>query len=179
MARKSKVSTMPADVRAWLDQALIERNFSDYKELETLLKDKGFDISHAAIHRHGAKLERRLNAIKTSTEAAKLIVGATPDAADHRSEAVMSMLQTGFFDVLVDLQEAEETQDPVKKLKLLNGAAISFSMLAKSSLAQKKWADEVNSKILALEEQAKKQQGKGKKLDLETLRIVREEIYGH
>ena len=64
-------------------------------------------------------------------------------------------------------------------LRLLNGAAIGFSMLVKSSLAQKKWAAEIVAKLDMLEEKAKKDQAKGNKsLDLETIQAIREAVYG-
>lgn len=179
MSKPSKVELMPPNVREWLEKTLIDRSFSGYKELESLMKEKGFDISHAAIHRHGQKLERRLMAIKTSTEACKIIAEVAPDQADHRSAATMALIQTALFDALVDVQEAEECQDPAKKIKLLNGAAIGFSMLVKSSLAQKKWAAEIVAKLDMLEEKAKKDQAKGNKsLDLETIQAIREAVYG-
>ncbi len=178
MSKPSKVELMPTEVRDWLDKALIDRSFSGYKELEALMKERGFDISHAAIHRHGQKLERRLMAIKTSTQAAKLIAEAAPDEADHRSAATMALIQTSLFDALVDVQEAEETADPAKKIKLLNGAAIAFSMLTKSSLAQKQWEDKIKVKLDALEKQANQQSGEKKAITLEVVQAIRKEVYG-
>lgn len=178
MARASKVSSMPDEVRVWLEKALIDRKFSGYQELEDLMREKGIDISRGSIHRFGQKLERRLNAIKDSTEAAQLIAAAAPDEADNRSAAVMALIQTQLFNAMVDLQELEETKDPEKRLKILNGVSISFSMLAKSSLAQKKRDDEIKAKFAALEAKAQAQQGKKKGLDLETIKMIRETIYG-
>lgn len=156
MARASKVNDMPPEVRAWLEQALIDRNFSRYKELEALMKERGFDISHASIHRHGVKLERKLNAIKASTETAKLIAESAPDVADNRSAAVISLIQTGLFDALLDLQEAEETEDPGKKIKLLGGAAVAFAKLATASVQLKRWQDEVIAKLASLQKDGPK-----------------------
>lgn len=178
MSKPSKVELMPPAVRDWLDKALIDRSFSGYKELEALMKEKGFDISHAAIHRHGQKLERRLQAIKTSTEAARLIAEAAPDQADHRSAATTALIQTSLFDALVDVQEAEETLDPVKKVKLLAGAAAAFSLLAKSSLAQKQWEDKLKTKLDALEKAAEQETGEKKSITLDVLNMIRKEVYG-
>ena len=33
MPRRSKVEALPAPVKAWLDQALVENNFSQYERL--------------------------------------------------------------------------------------------------------------------------------------------------
>lgn len=167
---------MPEADREWLNQELSKRNFSGYQELADLLQERGFEISHAAVHRHGQKLERRLQAIKTSTEAARLIADAAPDRADHRSAAVMSMIQTSLFNALVDLQEAEEKTELDQKMKLLNGAAISFSMLAKASLAQKKWADDIATKLDAL---AKENGKKGEPwITPEQVERIKKVVYG-
>ncbi len=174
MAPKSKISTMPPGVKSWLEKALIDRSFSGYKELESLLKTQGFDISHASIHRYGQKLEQRLAAIKASTEAAKLIAEAAPDNEDHRSAAVMSLVQTSLFDALLDLQEAAELE-PSERIPLLSKAAQGFAKLADASINQKRWEEEVKKKFAALEKTAQTQK---KWLDPETLKYIRETIYG-
>ncbi|PIQ25403.1 hypothetical protein COW20_15185 [bacterium (Candidatus Blackallbacteria) CG13_big_fil_rev_8_21_14_2_50_49_14] len=177
MAKPSKIAIMPSEVREWLEKALIDRGFSGYKELEALMKDKGFDISHAAIHRHGQKLERRLSAIKASTEAARMIAQSAPDDADHRSAAVISLVQTELFEALLNLQDAEDA-DPGERVKLLSGAARAISEASRASVSQKRWEDEVKSKLSALEAQAQEQTKGKKRLDPETLRAVREALYG-
>ena len=79
MAKRSKVSQLPDELTAWLEQALIKGNFSDYAALAAELKKHGAtlgldaDVSTSGIHRYGQNLERKLSAIKASTEAAKLI----------------------------------------------------------------------------------------------------------
>lgn len=178
MAPRSKISKMPPEVRDWLEQALVDNGFSGYQELAELLQEKGFDISHAAVHRHGQKLARRLNAIKTSTEAAQLIAKAAPDSADNRSAAVAAMIQTGLFDALMDLQEADEMLSAEARIEVLSKASQGFAKLFAANLLQKKRADEIKAKLDALEAEAQKQ-GKGNKyLDLKTVRRIQEEIFG-
>lgn len=176
MVARSKISQMPPQDRDWLNAELASRGFADYEELSNLLKARGYEISHAAVHRHGQQLQRRLEAIQTSTEFAKAIVDAAPDQADKRSEALISLVQTGMFNAIVDFQEADLTNDPVKKVKLYNNAAIGLSMLVKSSLAQKQWADEVAAK---LDELAKNSGKNGvPKLDPATIQYIRQNVYG-
>ena len=176
MAKRSKIQQMPAEVRQWLEKALIDRGFSDYKELEALMKDKGFNISHAAIHRHGQKLERKLAALKASTEAAKLIAESAPDDADHRSAAVISLVQTELFEALLNLQEAEDDSvDATERIKLLSNAARAIAQASQASVNQKKWESEVRQKLQALEQEA----SAGKKnLDPDTLKYLIENLYG-
>lgn len=176
MAKRSKIQQMPVEVRQWLEKALIDRGFSDYKELEALMKDKGFNISHAAIHRHGQKLERKLAALKASTEAAKLIAESAPDDADHRSAAVISLVQTELFEALLNLQEAEDDSvDAAERIKLLSNAARAIAQASQASVNQKKWESEVRQKLQALEQEA----SAGKKnLDPVTLKYLIENLYG-
>jgi hypothetical protein len=175
MAPRSKISQLPPEDKKWLDNELTTRNFSDYLELAELLQERGYEISHAAVHRHGQKLEKTLARIKLSTEAALLIAEAVPDSQDSRSAAVISMLQTGLFDALTELQDVEK-MEPEKRVTTLAKASQGFSKLVEASLSQKRFADEVKKRLDLLEKAAGK---KGKpKIDAETLRQVREALYG-
>ena len=57
--------------------------------------------SRAAVHRYGQKLERRLAAIRASTEAAKLIRAQAGDDLDARSEALTAMIQSELFESII------------------------------------------------------------------------------
>ena len=95
MPPRGKVAQLPPEVKAWLDQALVESNFSGYEALSTELAERGFSIGKSALHTYGQGFEDRLSALKMASEQAKaageeidfrLIVGtrlvfadATPD----------------------------------------------------------------------------------------------------
>ena len=110
MGRQSSITALPNDVRDWLNQALAENNFTGYKALESLLRDRGYAISKSAIHRYGQKIERRMAAIKASTEAARLITEGAADDQDVRSEAVIALVQTEMFESILAIQEAEDDE---------------------------------------------------------------------
>jgi len=147
MGKRSKITQLPAAVKAWLDQALIAGNFAGYQALEADLLARGYAIGKSSIHRYGTNLERKLASIKASTEAARLIAAEAPDDADHRSAAVISMIQTEVFDVLVALQEAGEA-DPMKRAKLLATVAKNVATLSRASVNQKKHEIEVRERIV-------------------------------
>lgn len=147
MPRRSKVHALPTDVKAWLDQALAEGNFSGYEALEAELARLGYTIGKSSLHRYGQKLESRLAAVKASTEAARAIAAAAPDDADLRSAAVMSLVQTDTFNVLVALQEAE-TAEPAERLKLLARAAEAIATLSRASVNQKRHQAKVQAAAL-------------------------------
>lgn len=175
MPPRDKISQLPADLRASIDQMLIARGFSGYEELEQLILDAhGIAIGKSSLNRYGQKLERRLSAIRASTEAARAIAEAAPDDADHRSAAVISLVQSSLFDALISLDEAE-TAEPAERVKLLSSAARAIADASRASQGQKKWAAEQQAKLDALDAQA----GNGKKrLDADTLKAVREALYG-
>jgi len=148
MARRSSVSTLPAQVRQWLDKALAERNFSGYAELEALLRERGYALSKSALHRHGQKVERRMAAIKASTEAARLISEAAADEQDARSEALHALVQTELFDTILNLQEASEGDiDPKERVKLLSAAARNIADLTRSNVHLKRYQAELRTRL--------------------------------
>lgn len=181
MARRGKIEGLPEDVRRWLERALTETGFSGYEALESMLGEKGYAISKSAIHRYGQRIERRFAAIKASTEAARMLTEGAADDQDARSEAVIALVQTEMFESIINLQEASEDDiDPVERMGLLSKVAKNIASLTTASVRLKKFQaevrDKIASKLNALEDEAKG--GKGRAFDAETLRIVREEIYG-
>lgn len=148
MPSRSAISKLPADVRNWLERALTEGNFSGYADLEDLMREKGFSISKSAIHRHGQKIERRMAAIKASTEAAKLIVEAAGDDQDARSESIIALVQTEMFDSIIAIQEADDEElNAADRLGLMSKAAKNIATLTRASLAQKSYKASVIESI--------------------------------
>ena len=144
--QRGKCESLPAADRAWLDNQLVCHNFSDYDELAAMLTARGYKIGKSSVHRYGQHLERRMSAIRASTEAAKAIATAAPDDADARSEALMSLLQTDLFDLLLVLQESQ-TADPAKRVALLGKLAKSVADLSRASVGQKKHANQIRDEL--------------------------------
>jgi hypothetical protein len=176
MPARQKITRMPPAVRAWIDRALVDRGFSGYRELAALIRERtGIDISPTAVHRYGQKLARKLAAIRASTEAARQIAEAAPDDADLRSAAVISIVQSELFEALLALQEASEADNQADRVKLLSQAARAIAEVSRASVGQKRWQDEVRGRLEALEAQQDKG---GRRLDAETLKRVKEALYG-
>lgn len=143
MARPTAVDNLPQAVRVWLDKALVAENFSGYQLLEDELKSRGYSIGKSSIHRYGQKIERRMAAIKASTEAAKMITEGARDDQDARSEAVIALVQTELFETIVNLQEAGDIDDPAERIALLSSAAKNIATLTRASVTQKRLASDV------------------------------------
>lgn len=175
--KRSKITQLPPEIRKWLDKVLAEKNFSDYQLLEEELKKRGFSIGKSSIHRYGSNLERRLAAIKASTHAAAMIAEAAPDDAGQRSAAVMGMLETEIFELLVGMQDVEAEDDPLKRAKLLSALAGNIAKLSRASVNQKKHELEVRDKVKAAAAAAEKIGRKGG-LSKGAVDEIRREILG-
>ena len=148
MGRPSSITSLPDDVRSALNAELAQRNFTGYEDLETWLRSQGFEISKSAIHRYGQQIERRMAAIKASTEAAKLITESAGDDQDARSEAVIALVQTGMFDSIIAIQEADDEElAPEDRIALMAKVAKNIATLTRASLAQKQYKATVLEKI--------------------------------
>jgi hypothetical protein len=166
-----------AEYNALLDQqaqlALVRGDFGAH--LAALAEKPDFDsIGKSALHNYGRGLKRKLAAIQASTHAAKMIAEAAPDEEDRRSEALMSLLQTDLFGMLVNLQEAEDA-DPEERVKLLSTAARAIADVSRASIHQKKHAATVKAKFDALMSEAETGHSS---LDVATLQRIRQEVYG-
>lgn len=167
-------------VREWLDRALTERNFSGYRELETLLRDKGYSIGRAQISRYGQKVQRRFAAIREATEMARVITEGAEDDQDKRSEAIIATIQADILTALIDVREASDDEmEPAERASLLAKVGKSIATLTRSSVSLKRYQAEVRDKIAAqldaLEQEVKNNDGH---VSLETVQRVRQQIYG-
>jgi len=187
MGRKSTISRLPADVKAYIEGKLAEGRLT-LDELIGDLRNRfpqqaqlGELPSRAAVHRYGQKLDRRLSAIKASTEAAKLIRAQAGDDQDARSEALTAMIQTELFEAILQLQEADDPDmDPGERVGMLSSAAKNIATLTRSSVNlkqfQAKVEDETRKRLM--EEQRAKLDAMGSKggVTEETKRAIREAL---
>lgn len=167
MPPRSKVATLPANVKDWLDKALAENNFSDYEALSADLAARGFAISKSALHRYGQSFEDRLSALKIASEQAKAIVTAAPDDEGAVNEALMRLVQEQIFKLLM----ASEGKVDLPKV------AKAVAELGRASVVQKKWQAEVRAKAEAAASQVERIAKKGG-LNAETVAEIRREILG-
>lgn len=177
--KRSKIAALPDEVRKKLDAELLKRGFSGYDALETWLQGLGISIGKSSIHRYGQNLQRKLGAIKASTEAAKLIAAEAPDDADDRSAAVMSMIQTEVFEVMVQLQDLDDPEvDALKRTEILSKLAKNWATLTRSSVALKRFQSDVRSRAQAVADKLSAAAKKKGGLTASTVDAIRREILG-
>lgn len=146
MPPRSKVASLPAKVKAWLDKALAENNFSDYEALSAELTARGFSISKSALHRYGQNFEERLAALRMAGEQARAVVAAAPDDEGAVNEALVRLTQEKLFTLLL---QSEGKLDISKVGK-------TVAELVKASVVQKKYAAEAEVRRTALQDAAER-----------------------
>jgi hypothetical protein len=185
MGRKSSVSRLPQEVRSYIEAQIaigsmtLDELIADLQRTFPAASAAGELPSRSAIHRYGQKLERRLSAIRASTEAAKIIQAQAGDDNDARSEALTALIQTELFEAILDIQEAtDEEIDPTERVGVLSTAAKNIATLTRSSVNLKKFQAEAEDRARRqlLEEQKAKLDAMGSKggVTEETKRAIRE-----
>lgn len=180
MGRKSTIARLPADVKAHIEGRLAEGKLTLAELLDDLRNrfPAGDLPSRSAVHRYGQKLERRLSAIRASTEAAKLIQAQAGDNEDARSEALTALVQTELFEAILSLQEADDPDaDPADRVAMLSSAAKNIATLTRSSVGLKKFQSEVRDRAKAAAASVEKIAKSGG-LSGEVAEQIRREILG-
>lgn len=150
-----KIAKLPPALRQWLHRTFVERAFGDIEsvtaELNALMREAGVAmyIGKSAVGAESLRVKRAQEAIYASTEASRIIAEASPDEADHRSAAVMALVQSEVFELLLQVRESEDIDDPVARLGVMSEAALAISRLSRSRVNQAKWAAEVRRKAEA------------------------------
>lgn len=196
MGRKSSISRLPAEIKSYIE-AMLATGAQTLDELITDLQQRypaeahaGTLPSRSAVGRYGQKLDRRLAAIRASTEAAKLIQAQAGDDKDARSEALTALVQTELFEAILALQEVDEPPPEgmsaediaTSRVDLLAKAAKNIASLTKSSINLKEFQAKVAAaarKQLLEEQRAKLAElGQSGEVDQATLDKVIRAAYG-
>ncbi|MBE7419843.1 MAG: DUF3486 family protein [Ideonella sp.] len=183
MGARSKIARLPAEIRQWLHKAIVERGFGDIvaltEELNTLCKQGGVAITvgKSAVGVESQKVKRAQEAIRATTEAAKLIAESSRDDEDSRSEAAMALIQGEMFEALLLAREAESIEDPVARVAVMSKAGTAVARLSRARVNQAKWRVEVEGRAKAAADKVTKLAKKGG-MDAKTVAEIRASILG-
>jgi len=180
MPKRSRIkSEIPEELRLKLEDKLIDNGFSDYSGLEAWLSEQGFSIGRSSIQRHGKEVEERIRMIKVATEAATQIDKAAKDDEDSRSGAVIGLIQTDIFNIMLKLKAAEGEEDSAERMKLLADVAKAMAQLSRASINQKQHASKVRQqeRAKAAEEVSKELKRNG--ISEEVEESIRRVLLGH
>lgn len=183
MPPRSKIAQLPDEIRTWLRQAMIERAFGDIEalteELNALCKQGGVAISigKSAVGAESQRVRRAQEAIRATTEAARLIADSSADPGDTRSEAALALVQSEVFEVMLKVRELGDTEDHAAHLKLMANVAKSVATMSRARVNQAKWRDELDARAKAAAERVAKLAKKGG-ASADTIREIKEHILG-
>lgn len=179
----SKIAQLPPDIRAWLHQTFVERAFGDIegvtRDLNELMKQAGvaITIGKSAVGAESQKVKRAQEAIRATTEATRLIADASRDDGDSRSEAVLALVQSEVFELLLQIRESEDEVDPVERLKALRGIGKTVAEMSRARVNQAKWRAEVDARAQAAADKVARLAKKGG-MDAATVQEIRASILG-
>ncbi|MDN5924356.1 MAG: DUF3486 family protein [Xanthomonadales bacterium] len=156
MPPPSKIDQLPEDTRRELDERIVANGFGGYVSLSEWLAERGFVISKSTVGAYGKDLARHIARVRASTQAAIALEESTRDDTDARSNAIYAQLQSGIFDALPAIDDAEEEPDPTMKLMLYTKAGKDFAAIGRGNLARQRWAAEVRAKLDAAREDVRR-----------------------
>jgi len=173
MPRRPAVTRLPAAVKAWLDQALVEGNFSGYEALAAELEHRGYRIGKSSLHRYGQYLQRQQEGLKALAEASKAFVGAVSDDAASINDMLLALTQQKLFELMRALEDAEVSPAEIAKITR------AIADVSRATVTQKRFAADVRRRLEAKMDEIEGEARRGtRQLDPATLAYVREHIYG-
>lgn len=189
MGRKSSIDRLDPQIKAYIQAMLasggvtLDELIADLQERFPVASKAGDLPSRSAMGRYGQKLERRLAAIRASTEAAKLIQAQAGDDKDARSEALTALVQSELFEAILLLQEADDPEaDQAERVALLSKAAKNIATLTRSSINLKVFQARVEEaarkKALADAAETAGEEGKKQGLSAQGVQALRAAIAG-
>ncbi len=170
MPARSTISTLPEAVRKWLDESLVESDFSGYESLTAALSERGYTLSKSSLHRYGQAFQQKLDAIKQRTEMAKAITTYIPDDEGSMTDALNRILQDKIFQLLETLDA--ETLDP----KIASTLARATADLSRATIAQKKHTLDLQERQRQAKEKLQSLTRKSNGLSEEALREIESTI---
>jgi hypothetical protein len=147
MPARSKIISLPADVRARLDAKLVTNSFSDYRGLAAWLDSEGYSISKDAVQRYGQEFKEKCEAITLATAQARAIVEGNPDDEGTMNDALIRLIQTSLFNIAVKFREASQGEEGATDPKALASFSRSVALLTRASVRQKEWMAEVRKTV--------------------------------
>ena len=123
-----KIKRMPRDLKEQLDRMLSEGEMHTSLQLRKWLGNNGFEISRRCIDDYRHNFERRLDSVRLATEQARQVCEQFKDDDTRMQGALMRLVQTRLFEVLVVANEKETSR---KKRTSPTVAAVNVAALAR------------------------------------------------
>ena len=164
---RRKIAALPEHLRAELDRHLSRHSFHSCRSLSKWLRDNGYTISHAAIHKYGQSFDRHLEAVRRASEQARSVCEQFKDDDESMQNALMRLVQSQLFQMLVAVNETSKrnTKGSATDLVPINLPALARSVagLLKVDVERRRWSERTRAKIVQASEvlEAAKSDGLG------------------
>jgi len=170
--RNSSVTTLPAEVKAWLDQELVRRQFTGYIDLAALLEGQGYEISKSAIGRYGKKFKEEQKELRQSIEMAKAFAEVVGDDGAAMNQTLTALAQQELMSVIRNGEYDEEIKLPalIRSIASLNRSDVNTRKFQIEQAARHKALDDAANAV----EKAAQQQG----LTRDQAQFWREQVLG-
>lgn len=170
---RSRILKLPQDIQREIDRMLLgvgpERK--TYDEVVAWVKDRGYETSTSAISRYYRYL-KTLENVKIASQQVKAILDETDkDSMLELEEGISRMASAIVMEILQEAETSRKTD-----IQYVTRIIGEFARLQMSSVAREKLKIEFRRKAQKAVENIEKTAQK--QLDPETLRKIREEIYG-
>lgn len=159
---------LPDELIEVVNKLLVEG--TTYREIADFLREKGHEISKSSVQRYGKDFLARLERLRVVKEKARAIIEDDPDRpATEMAEAANLLAMNLIMETLEQLDDlsGEKVTELLKALARLEQSGVARERL---KLSYRKKADRAVKNI--------EDSVKSKNLDPETLRMIKEQIYG-
>lgn len=170
MPKRSLIKQLPKLIRAQLDEQLSTNGFREHVALSDWLGEKGYQISRSSVQRHSKALQSRIDQAEGAAIKARAIAEVFPDSDPSMGAALTGLVQQQLLDFVLADGFAPELLSPMEVIK-------AIAEVNRAEMAHQRWKAEAQAKIdEKLNEIEANVPSSG--LNLETIRRIREEIYG-
>lgn len=145
---------------------LYEKEKLNIKEIESILKSEGYDISKSAIHRTLKTHEELAEEYRKVAEETKALVEELKKVpASNLMEATLTILANKIFRFVKNIEELE-FDEPERLVQAMNRLATSIEKM-------QRYREELEAKMKVIEAEAEK-----RNIDPEFMQMLKREIYG-
>lgn len=117
MAQRSSVERLPEPIRHELERKLADNGFGNYTELAKWLKSQGYEISRSAVHRYGAKVQKRFNMVAKASKNIAALTSASTSLKEYQAKLQVKIEQAA-NDVAKAVKKgglSDETADEIRR----------------------------------------------------------------
>jgi hypothetical protein len=174
--RRSTYDLLPIELQAKVDDLIKKSHFGNFTELvdqvNKMILESGYEISFSrtSLYNRAKNLEKVIEQIKYSQEAAKIVMDCYPDDDLKLSQATGKFIQDKLFRLAMDNEDL--SPDELAKI------AKALSDVAKSTVSERKYLDDRLAKIEKQTKAIDSQVKEGKLSFEDAFKKITTEVYG-